>query len=138
MNVEERVPARAVAGFAMRKVALPTPPPLRALCLIAALAMTVQIFFLAEPAFASKAAQVFWDKTVHFVFFGLVAFFLWISTAKRWPLAIWAVVLLVGVIDETRQAYVPGRNSDINDVLADGFGAAAALIIAQRSTKSGD
>ena len=116
----------------MKTIVVDTTPSLRLLCFIAALAMTAQLLFLAEPAFASQIVQVMWDKTVHFLFFGTIAFFLWIATAKRWPLAIWITVLLIGAVDETRQAYIPGRNSDVNDWLADGLGAAAALIIAQR------
>ena len=77
-----------------------------------------------------------WDKTVHFLFFGTIAFFLWIATAKRWPLLIWATVLLIGAMDETRQYYIPGRHADVNDWLADGFGAAAALMVAQRVDKN--
>jgi VanZ family protein len=113
-------------------VELPASPALRTFCTIAAVAMIVQLFFLAEPPFADRVVQLMWDKTVHFLFFGTIAFFLWIATAKRWPLLIWTVVLLVGAIDETRQYYTPGRNADLNDWLADGFGAAAALMVAQR------
>ena len=122
----------------MIRIEFPTTPGLRAFCMVAALAMIAQLFFLVEPPFADRIVQLMWDKTVHFLFFGTIAFFLWIATAKRWPLAIWIVVLAIGAIDETRQAYEPGRNSDINDWLADGFGAAAALMVAQRTAKSAD
>jgi VanZ family protein len=116
----------------------PTSPALRAFCMLAASAMVVQLFFLVEPPFADPVVQLMWDKTVHFLFFGAIAFFLWIATAKRWPLAIWALVLLVGAMDETRQYYIPGRHADVNDWLADGFGAAAALMVAQRIEKNTD
>ena len=121
-------------------IEFPTTRALRGFCLLAAVAMIVQLFFLVEPPFADRIVQVMWDKTVHFLFFGTIAFFLWIATAKRWPLLIWVVVLLVGAIDETRQYYTPGRNADVNDWLADGFGAAAALMVAQRmdQRKNGD
>jgi VanZ family protein len=120
------------------KVDVPAPTGLRLLCFAAVLAMTAQLLFLAEPPFASKVVQILWDKTVHFLFFGTMAFFLWIATAKRWPLAIWLTVAFIGAADETAQAYTPGRNSDFNDWLADGLGAAAALLIAQRTVKTGD
>jgi VanZ family protein len=119
----------------VNRIEFPTTPGLRAFCMLAALAMIAQLFFLVEPPFADRIVQLMWDKTVHFLFFGTIAFFLWIATAKRWPLAIWIVVLAIGAIDETRQAYEPGRNSDINDWLADGFGAAAALLVAQKIGK---
>jgi VanZ family protein len=114
------------------RVEFPTSPALRAFCMLAALAMLAQVFFLVEPPFADRIIQLMWDKTVHFLFFGTIAFFLWIATAKRWPLAIWVLVALAGAMDETRQYYIPGRNADVNDWLADGFGAAAALMVAQR------
>jgi VanZ family protein len=120
----------------MKTIEVPATPGLRLLCFVAALAMTAQLLYLSEPDFASAVVQVMWDKTVHFLFFGTLAFFLWIAAAKRWPLAIWITVLVIGAADETRQAYIPGRNSDVNDWLADGFGAAAALIIAQRVVKN--
>ena len=73
-----------------------------------------------------------WDKAVHFLFFGTMAFLLWIVTAKRWPLAIWLAVAFIGFADETLQASTPGRTADFDDWIADGFGAAAALIVSQR------
>jgi VanZ family protein len=116
----------------VKKPDLPLTPALRGMCLLAAVVMTVQLLFLAEPPFASRVVQVMWDKTVHFLFFGAIAFFLWVASAKRWALAVFATVLVIGAADEMHQAHTPGRNSDFNDWLADGFGAAAALIIAQR------
>ena len=121
----------------MSRIEFPTSPPLRAFCMVAALAMVTQLFFLVEPPFADRIVQLMWDKTVHFLFFGTIAFFLWIATAKRWPLAIWILVAVVGALDETHQAFVPGRNSDFRDWLADGFGAAAALLIATRVESRG-
>ena len=107
-------------------------PALRVLCAVAVAAMAAQLLVLAEPAFAVRVVELTWDKAIHFAFFGAVAFFLWIATDKRWPLAIWATVVLIGAIDETHQQVVPGRTADLNDLLADGFGAAAALMVMKR------
>ena len=105
---------------------------LRALCLLAFVAMAVQVLFLIEPEFAERIRDVMWDKSIHFLYFGTMAFLLWIGVKKRAPLAVWAVVALIGAVDEIHQAYVPGRTSDINDWLADGFGAAVALVVSTR------
>jgi VanZ family protein len=121
----------------MKKIDIPAPPWLRALCLLAAAAMVAQLFVLAQPQFAGAIVRVFWDKTVHFVYFGVMAFFLWIAAEKRWTVAVWATVLLIGALDELRQAGEPGRFSDINDFLANGFGAAAALIVGKRIKSGG-
>lgn len=107
-------------------------PALRAWCFIGFLAMVAQLLFLAEPGFAAKIVNATWDKAVHFIAFGTLAVLLWVTTAKRWLLAVWLAVALIGAADELLQADTPGRVSDFHDWLADGFGAAAALFIAQR------
>jgi VanZ family protein len=111
---------------------IPTTPALRVACFIAFLAMTAQLLLLAEPNFAVRIVNATWDKGVHFLFFGTMAFVLWIATAKRVPLAVWLTIAFIGFADETLQASTPGRSSDVDDWLADGFGAAAALIVSQR------
>ncbi|MGZ5038324.1 MAG: VanZ family protein [Usitatibacter sp.] len=113
-------------------------PPLRALCFIGFLAMAAQLLLLAEPSFAVDIVDATWDKAIHFLFYGTMAFLLWVATAKRWPLAVWLTVAVIGAADETLQAYTPGRTSDIHDWIADGLGAAAALVIAQRLSPSGE
>ena len=112
-------------------------PALRALCVVAVVAMVAQLLLLAEPAFAARIVSLTWDKLIHFAFFAAIAFLLWVSTDKRWPLVIWVTVLLIGALDETHQAFVPGRTADINDLLADGFGAAAALMVMKRVSPPG-
>jgi VanZ family protein len=112
-------------------------PFLRAMCALGVAVMVAQLLLLAEPDFARKIVQALWDKTVHFLYFGTMAFLMWIATGKRWPFAIWLAVAFIGAADETLQAYTPGRTSDINDWLADAFGSAAALFIAQRVIKPG-
>jgi VanZ family protein len=114
------------------KVDLPVTPALRVLCLIGFLAMTAQLLFLAEPNFAVQVVEQTWDKGVHFLFFAVMAFLLWVAAAKRRPLAVWLAVAFIGGADEMLQAYTPGRYSDFNDWLADGLGAAAMLVVAQR------
>lgn len=42
----------------------------------------------------------------------------------------WAVAAAYGVTDEAHQAFVPGRNPDFSDWLADASGAAAAAVVA--------
>ena len=113
-------------------VDIPTTPALRAACLAGFLAMTAQLLVLAEPNFAVRIVNATWDKAIHFLFFGTMAFLLWIATAKRWPLAVWLAVAFIGFADETLQASTPGRSADFDDWLADGFGAAAVLMVSQR------
>jgi VanZ family protein len=119
----------------LRRIEIRATPALRVICFVAFLAMTAQLLLLAEPEFAIRVVDFTWDKAVHFLFFGTMAFLLWIAAAKRWPIAVIATVACIGAADETLQAYTPGRTSDINDWLADSLGAAAVLVLAQRVTK---
>jgi len=46
--------------------------------------------------------------------------------------AVFSTVLLAvvwGVLDEVHQSEVPGRSSEISDVVADGFGAVLVVVI---------
>ena len=115
-----------------RTIDITPTPALRTACLVGFLAMVTQLLLLAEPNFAVRIVTFTWDKAVHFLFFGTMAFLLWIVTAKRWPLAVWLAVAFIGFADETLQASTPGRSADFDDWIADGFGAAAALIVSQR------
>jgi VanZ family protein len=114
------------------KLDISATPALRAICFIGFLGMTAQLLLLFEPNFAVQIVEATWDKAIHGLYFGTMAFLLWITTGKRWPLAIWVVVAIIGAADETLQAYTPGRTSDIDDWIADSLGAATALILVQR------
>lgn len=75
------------------------------------------------------------DKAIHLVVYGifglsLVRSFTHIGSFKQ---RVGAMVLVVGVVygglDEIHQYFVPGRDSNIYDFLADGVGVALALIV---------
>lgn len=73
----------------------------------------------------------FRDKGVHAVEYALLAFLVTHASLLTWPdrprSRIAAVALLVtcgwGVLDEIHQAFVPGRSSDLLDLVADLTGA---------------
>lgn len=73
----------------------------------------------------------FGDKGVHFVEYGVLGFLVAHAALRTWPrhlpwrTAALAVFLTVvwGFVDEIHQAFVPGRESEALDVLADGAGA---------------
>jgi VanZ family protein len=114
------------------KVDITATPALRALCAIGFLGMTAQLLLLAEPGFAVQIVDATWDKAIHFLYFGTMAFLLWIATGKRWAIWVWLVVVLIGAADETLQAFTPGRTCDVEDWLADSIGAASGLLLAWR------
>jgi len=79
----------------------------------------------------------FRDKAVHFVEYGtlgaLLSHALRVTYAKWRLLSVWSCAALVttlwGAIDEIHQAFVPGRNSDVADLVADAVGALAGAAI---------
>ena len=76
------------------------------------------------------------DKVVHFLFFGLMAYFcitLLYETRFADPLflPIHTIIFIgiVGMVDELIQSHTPGRSADLQDVAADITGAIAFLMI---------
>ena len=112
-----------------------TPTPgLRILCGFAAAIMVVQVLLLPEADFAVKIVTLTWDKAVHFMYYGTIAFLLWIAGGRRGPLWVWVAVMAIGATDEILQIWKPGRTADINDWIADSLGSGIALVIATRFT----
>lgn len=63
------------------------------------------------------------DKLVHMVVFGALSF-LWIHALRRQRLIrAFGVTVVYGLIDEWHQFYVPGRDCDPLDVVANALGA---------------
>lgn len=84
------------------------------------------------------------DKGVHFIEYGVLAILIaYALTTRRMStgepltglaiakLALWAIALttIFGYLDELHQAFVPGRNSDALDLLADFLGSIAGTAI---------
>jgi len=104
-------------------------PGLRVLCGFAAVVMVVQVLLITPPGYAARLEELLWDKTIHFCYFGTIAFLAWVAAGKRWPLWVWLAVTLIGGLDEILQAYTPGRDSDIHDWYADTLGSGLAMLI---------
>lgn len=68
------------------------------------------------------------DKVAHFVLYFSLGVAGWLATAGRYPLAIIAVGSGLGVLDEWRQLYLPGRHADGGDWVVDVIALAAAAI----------
>jgi VanZ family protein len=117
---------------------------------IPALLWAATIFVLSSfPGSAYPATNlVNADKLVHIALYGLLGGlcargFVRGSGWGLWPVLGLAALLstLYGVSDELHQAFVPGRNSDWHDVVADAVGSllGAALVtwLARRSRRGG-
>jgi len=80
------------------------------------------------------------DKGAHFLEYGILGFLLAHATARTWPgraglrtaaLAL-CITVLWGWLDEIHQAFVPGRASEVLDLVADTAGALVG--VAARAT----
>ena len=68
------------------------------------------------------------------MFFGVMALLVCLTTDKRWPLAAWALVALIGVIDDTYPGFAPRHKPDVGDRIVDGFGTPAVLTAAKKAS----
>jgi len=89
------------------------------------------IFYLSsQPSIDTPSLFPGQDKLFHMIAFGVLGFFLMggmkarsngYRTGQFWLVVV--LVTLYGLSDEFHQYFVPGRNADIFDVLADAAGA---------------
>ena len=123
-------------------------PTLRYLSLLLALSWAMIIYYLSsQPGTDQPLLFYGQDKLFHFIAFGVLGF-LTMGAAKatsqgykQWQL--WLAILLVtlyGVLDEFHQYFVPGRNADHFDVIADMLGGMFGvwlmyLLISKKSEK---
>jgi len=103
-----------------------------------AVAYTLLIWWLSSQAFELAFMQrvPLQDKGVHFLEYGALSFFIAHAMAVTWPgrdsstffTAVVATVAL-GLLDEMHQSFVPGRFSDVLDLVADTIGGLAAALL---------
>lgn len=81
-------------------------------------------------------AELFWDKLLHVVgyaplaFLALRAFHGGVEAPRPGPtIAAGVLVTVWAISDEVHQAFVPGRSSDVRDVVADVVGFALAVFV---------
>jgi VanZ family protein len=76
------------------------------------------------------------DKVAHFIEFSLLGFFLSIGYFNAFSLTcavksvlVFLTGLPLGILDEVHQRFVPGRTSALTDVMADGAGIIAGILV---------
>ncbi len=104
-------------------------PLLRRLCLATVVIMVFLLFYLGAQPIAVNLFPEPWDRLAHFVAFGAMAGLLGLGASPRQPLRVILAVSLVGVLDEWRQLYLPGRSADIADLLTDVVAAIAVVTL---------
>lgn len=105
-----------------------------------ALAYMALIFVISsfEVAVPGVERLPFRDKAIHFVEYGVLGFLCMYASKASWPRApLWRafafavfVSTIWGLSDEIHQATVPGRSSELADVVADLFGSVAGAGLA--------
>jgi VanZ family protein len=110
---------------------------IRAGCFAVAISMAVTIFTGAEQAGQAHFFPPPWDKAVHFLYYGTMAFLMAHGVGRRW---LWVPLILVptiGALDEWHQQSVPGRDASFFDWLADEAGTVAFVYAYYRATRRG-
>ncbi len=84
----------------------------------------------AQP-FAVNLIPPPWDKSAHFALFALISAAIGLASGRsgaRMVLLAVAGALLLGLVDEWHQGFLPGRNAGLDDLLADLLGAIAGAL----------
>jgi VanZ family protein len=90
---------------------------LRSICFVLAALLISQLFYLGRQPFAAGLFQPPWDLVAHFLTYSALTALLWAAAAGRMPLAVLAVVVIIGGLDELYQSGLPGRVADAADFL---------------------
>lgn len=96
----------------------------------------VLIFILSSQSFNNHLPGQGFDELAHFLEFSLLGFFLSFGYFNAFSLtpAVKSVLVLLtglplGILDELHQRFVPGRTSALTDILADGAGIIAGILV---------
>jgi VanZ family protein len=98
------------------------------------LVLVAQIFSLGALPFEPFEP---WNKLFHVLAYSALALMLWIATDGRRPVLVIAGVMMLGALDELRQAAIPARSADMLDFLADALSAGVTGAVLMWTTKTG-
>ena len=116
-------------------------PRLRGRMFLGAVALYVAAIFVLSHisgSFFQDFGLKIWDKLIHAVEYLPLGFLLtgWLANWKRTPrgrlfliVVVFAMVLVLGALDETHQFFVPGRTASVGDLLADVVGGTLGAMI---------
>lgn len=92
------------------------------------IAIAVLIFAASSRSTVAGPRLPYFDKVVHFSVYGLLGTLV-CRQGRGWRAAAWSVLAVAafGATDEWHQSFVPGRESELADWVADTSGAAVAI-----------
>lgn len=100
----------------------------------AALVMIGSLLKLGETSLAVGLIPSPWDKLAHAGTFGAIALLLWLGCGRRALVACATAAFALACYDEWRQLMLPGREADIQDLIANAIGILAAAWVARQLT----
>ncbi|RZJ13664.1 MAG: VanZ family protein [Rubrivivax sp.] len=109
-----------------------TTPERRAVWRALLLLLLGAITWLATTPLPPRSADLGWDKANHLIAFASLAFggvWAFARQPRQWPMLVLAL-LFYGVGIEITQSFLPPREADWHDVVADGLGIALGLLTA--------
>lgn len=116
----------------MRIDAMKHHPAVPWLAALVAVSMTAGLLRLGETSLAVGLIPSPWDKLAHALTFGTIALSLWLAVRQRWLGACAGAAFAIAIYDEWRQLYLPGREADLLDLLANTVGIVLAALLANR------
>ncbi len=118
----------------------PITPHSSAVALLVALGIVAALFIGGRQAGAVGLIPHPWDKLAHAGIFALLACAIGLSSNRRgWGrLAVaFSGALLVGALDEWHQVFLPGREADLSDFIADLIGSISGTVfLAMKGSRS--
>ena len=93
--------------------------------------ITGALFIGGAQPFAVNLIPAPWDKFAHIALFALISAAIGLASGRsgvRMVLLVVAAALLLGLVDEWHQGFLPGRSAGLDDLAADLLGALAGAL----------
>ena len=105
------------------------------------LAMILNLFFWGAQPVAVNLLPTPWDKFLHGTTFAVLACGIGLASGMQGSRELIIAIsgaLLIGILDEWHQVYLPGRHPSLDDLLADAIGSlsGAALLMLWRKSRN--
>lgn len=113
---------------------------LRVLTVLLAAAIVLALLIGGAQPVAVGLVPAPWDKLAHAAVFAVLALSVGLASGQRGRRVLALAVcgaLLIGVLDEWHQIFLPGRSAGLDDLAADAVGAAIGAIAARALAESG-
>ena len=108
---------------------------MRFACWFACVLLIAGLFAVGRTQYAVGFVPSPWDKPLHVAVFALLTFLLYHAFGARAAGLAALVALGIAAADEGHQFFLPGRSSDLADIIADTVGIALAAAVLRRTEK---